>query len=64
MITHIEKPILASELSKIFALNTMLKSERKFVHSILEELNQKKNLVELDDEDRNTLIDILRKHMN
>lgn len=64
MITHIEKPILASELSKIFASSGMMKSEQKLIHSIIQEISQNKNGIELDSHHRTALIGILEKHMN
>jgi len=63
MITHIEKPILVAELSRIFASNTMMKSEQNLVHSIIQEINQNKNGIELDPHHRTALIGILEKHM-
>jgi len=64
MISHIEKPILASELSRICALNKMMKSEQNLIHSIIQEINQNKNVIELKQDDRNFLINILEKHMD
>lgn len=64
MITHIEKPILVAELSRIFASNTMMKSEQNLVHSIIQEINQNKNGIELDPHHRTALIGILEKHMD
>ena len=64
MITHIERPILVMELSKIFALNTIDKSEQDVVFSIIQEINQNKNVIDLCHDDKNALIGILDKHMS
>lgn len=64
MITHIEKPILASALSRIFASSAMMESEQNLIHSIIQEINQNKHGVELDRQHRAALIGILEKHMD
>lgn len=64
MISHVEKPILLRELSRIYASSRMMKSEQSLVHSIIQQINKNKNGIELDQNDRNTLIGILNEHMD
>ncbi len=64
MISHVEKPILLRELSRIYASSRMMKSEQSLVHSIIQQINENKNGIELDQNDRNTLIGILNEHMD
>jgi hypothetical protein len=62
MISHIEKPILEKELARIYASNKMMESEQNLVHSIIQQINQNKNCIEIDQDDRYALINILTKH--
>ena len=63
MITHIERPILALELSKIFASTEMNKSDQDVIYSVIQEINSNKGVIDLDHDNRNALISILNKHM-
>jgi hypothetical protein len=63
MITHIERPILAMELSKIFAQSGMNKSDKDIIDSIMNEISNNKSVIDLDHDDKNALINILNKHM-
>ena len=45
MITHIERPILAAELSTISASNAIMKSEQYLVSAIIQEINKNKNVI-------------------
>lgn len=63
MISHIERPILASALMKISTSTAMMDSDRSFIFSIIEEINQNRNVIELDPDNKDALIDILNKHL-
>ena len=63
MITHIERPILAMELSKIFATSGIDKSDKDIIDIIMNEISNNKNVIDLNQDNRNALINILNKHM-
>jgi len=63
MITHIERPILAMELSKIFATSGIDKSDKDIIDVIMNEISNNKNVINLNQDNRNALIKILNKHM-
>jgi len=63
MITHIERPILAMQLSKIFSSSVIDKSDQEIISSIIDEINKNKSGIDLDHDNRTALIDIFNKHM-
>ena len=63
MITHVEKPILVTELRKLSENNKFQKQEILTVDAVMNEIEQNKNVSGLSEDITSALADIVEQHI-
>ena len=63
MITHVEKPILVTELRKLSENNKFQKQEILTVDAVMNEIEQNKNVSGFSEDITSALADIVERHI-